>query len=82
MPASSTKTSMYSCPSPTGGGDDDLENLAASSSLQVWFDMEALGTHVCDNLDVIATTVQHSRTAFRSDVQIEPPEEVPDNSEG
>ena len=37
--------------------------------------MEALGAHVCDNLDAIA------RTAFRSDVQMEPPEEVPDNSE-
>ena len=31
---------------------------------------------MCDNLDAIATTVQHLRTAFRSDVQI-----VPDNSE-
>ena len=72
---------MYSCSSPTDGGGDDLENSAASSSLQVWFDMEALGTHVCDTLSAIATTVQHWRTAFRSDVQIEPPEEVPDNSE-
>ena len=27
--------SMYSCPSPTNGGGDNLENLAASSSLQV-----------------------------------------------
>ena len=34
-----------------------------------------------DNLDAIVTTVQHLRTAFRSDVQIDPPEEVPDNSE-
>ena len=73
--------SLYSWPSPTDGGGDGLENLAASSSLQVWFDMEALGAHVCDNLDEIATTVQHLRTAFRSDVQIQPPEEVPDNSE-
>ena len=72
--------SMYSCPSPTDGGGGDLENRAASSSLQVWFDMEALGAHVCDNLDAIATIVQHL-TAFRPDVQIEPPEEVPDNSE-
>ena len=38
--------------------------------------MEALGAHVCDNLDAIATTVQHPRTAFRSDVQIEPAEEA------
>ena len=73
--------SMYSCPSPTDGGGDDLEILAASSSLQEWFDMEALGAHVSDNLDAIATTEQHLRTAFRSDVQIELPEEVPDNSE-
>ena len=73
--------SMSSFSSPTDGGGDDLENLEASSSLQVWFDMEALGAHVRDNLDAIATTVQHLRTAFRSDVQIEPPEEVPDNSE-
>ena len=65
--------SIYSCPSPT-------DDLAASLSLQVWFDMEALGAHVCDNLDAIATTVQNRRTTFRSDVQIEPPEEVPDNS--
>ena len=66
--------SLYSCSSPTDGSGDDLENLAASSSLQVWFDMEALGAHVCDNLDAIATTVQYLRTAFRPDVQIEPPE--------
>ena len=73
--------SMYSCPSPTDGGGGGLENLPASSPLQVWFDMEALRANVCDNLDAIATTAQHLRTAFRSDVQIEPPEEVPDNSE-
>ena len=36
---------------------------------------------MCDNLDASATTVQHLRTAFRSDVHIEPPEEVPDCSE-
>ena len=29
---------------------------------------------------MVATTWQRSKTAFRSDVQIEPPEEVPDNS--
>ena len=34
-----------------------------------------------DNLDVIATTEQLSKTAFQSDVQVEPSEEVPDNSE-
>ena len=34
-----------------------------------------------DTLDAIATTVQHLRTAFRPDVRIEPPEEVPVNSE-
>ena len=73
--------SLYSCSSPTDGGGDDLENLAASSSLQAWFDMEVLGAHVRDNLDPIATAEQHLRTAFRSDVQIEPPGEVPDNSE-
>ena len=60
---------------------DDLENLAVSSSLQAWFDTEVLGAHVCDNVDAIATTEQRSRTAFRSDVKFEPPEEVPDNSE-
>ena len=43
--------------------------------------MEVLGAHECDNLDVITTTEQHLRTAFRSDVQVEPSEEVPDNSE-
>ena len=73
--------SMYSCPSPTDGGGDNLEKLAESSSLQAWFDTEALKAHESDNLDVVATTEQHSKTAFRSDVQFEPPEEVPDNSE-
>ena len=76
-----SEQSLYSCPSPTDGGGDNLENLAASSSLQAWFDMEVLEAHVCDNLDAIATTQQHLRTAFRSDVQIKSPEEVPDNSE-
>ena len=73
--------SMHSCPSPTDGGGDDLENLAASSSLQAWFDMEVLEAHECDSLDAIATTKQRLRTAFRSDVHVEPPEEVLDNSE-
>ena len=35
---------------------------------------------MCDTLDAIATTVQHVRTAFRSDAQIEPPEGLPINS--
>ena len=73
--------SMYSCSSPTDGGGDDLENLAASSSLQARFDMEVLEAHENDNLDVVVTTVQHSKTALRPDVQVEPSEEVPDNSE-
>ena len=73
--------SMYSCPSPTDGGGDDLENLAASPSLQVWFGTEVLKAHESDNLDVVATTEQHSKSAFRSDVQVEPSEEVPVNSE-
>ena len=74
--------SLYSCPSPTDGGGDDLENLAASSLLQARFDMEVLGAHECDKLDgVTAMTEQHPKTAFRSEVKIESPEEVPDNSE-
>ena len=72
--------SMHSCPSPNDGGGDYLENLAASWSLQ-WFDTEVLGAHEIDNLDVVATTEQQSKTAFRSDVQVEPSEEVPVNSE-
>ena len=51
--------SMHSCPSPTDGGGDDLENLAASPSLQVWFDTEVLEARGSDNLDVVATTEQH-----------------------
>ena len=43
--------------------------------------MGVLGAHVCNNLDAIATTEQRLRTAFRSDVQVELSEEVPDNSE-
>ena len=34
--------SMHPCPSPTDGGGDDLENLAASPSLQVRFDTEVV----------------------------------------
>ena len=73
--------SMHSCPSPTDGGNDDLENLAASPSLQVWFDTEVLEAHESDNVDVVATTEQCLKTAFRSDVQVEPSEVVPVNSE-
>ena len=32
-------------------------------------------------MDASATTEQHSKTAFRSDVQVKPPEEVPAKSE-
>ena len=72
---------MYSCPSPTiDRGDDDLEDSVASSP-QVWFDTEALEAHENDNLAAIATTAQHSKTVLRSDVQVEPLEEVPGNSE-
>ena len=58
-----------------------MENLAASSLLQAWFDMEVLEAHESDNLVVVATTEQHSETAFRPDVQVEPSEEVPYNTE-
>ena len=34
-----------------------------------------------DNSDAIAMTEQRPKTTFRPDVQVEPPEEVPDNSE-
>ena len=34
--------SMYSCPSPTDEGGDDLENMAASPPVQVWFDTEVV----------------------------------------
>ena len=33
---------MFSCPSPTDEGGDDLEIMAASPPLQVWFDTEVL----------------------------------------
>ena len=75
MPAFSDQ-SMYSCPSPTDEGGDNLENMAASPPLQVWFETEVLEAH-----ERVATTEQHSKTAFLSDVQIEPPQEVTDNSE-
>ena len=73
--------SMYSCSSTTDGGGDDLENLAASSSLPARFDTETLEAHENGSLDVAVTTEQYSKTSFRSYVQIEPPEEVPDDSE-
>ena len=62
------------------GVDDDLEDLVALSR-QVWFDTEALEAFECDNLDITATTPQHLRATFPSDVQIEPPEEVLVNSD-
>ena len=65
---------------PIDGGDDDLEDPVALSC-QVWFDTEASVAFECDNLDTSATTAQRLRTTFRSDVQIELPEEVPVNSE-
>ena len=58
-----------------GGGYGFLEDLVGLS-LQVWFDTEALGAFECDNLDTNAMTVLRSRTTFRPDVQIEPPEEA------
>ena len=73
--------SMYSCPSPTDVGGDDLKNMAASPPLQVWFDTAVLEALESDILDVVATIEQHSKTAFRPDVQVEPSEGVPDNSE-
>ena len=62
------------------GGNGDLEDLVGLLR-QVWFDTEALEAFKRDNLDTDATTVQHSRTTFRPDVEIEPPEEVPVNSD-
>ena len=47
----------------------------------MWFGKDVLEALESGNLNVVATTGQHSKTAFRSDVQAEPPEEVPDNSE-
>ena len=47
----------------------------------MWFVTEVLEALESDNLDVVATTEQHSKTAFRSDVKVEPPEKVPDNSD-
>ena len=70
--------SMYACPSPTDEGGDNLENMAASPPLQVWFDTEVLEALESDNLVVVATTGQHSKTAFRSDVSSRA---VPNNSE-
>ena len=68
--------SAHPCPSPMiDGGDDDLEDLVALSR------QEALEAFECDKLDTSATTSQHLRATFRSDVQIEPPTEVSGNSE-
>ena len=53
--------SVYSCPSPTDEGGDDLENMAASPPLQVWFGTQVLEALERDNLDVVATTEQHSK---------------------
>ena len=47
----------------------------------MWFDTEVLEAHESDNLDVVATNEQHSKTSIRSDVQVEPSEGGPDNSE-
>ena len=62
------------------GSNGDLEDLVGLLR-QVWFGTVALETFKRDNLDTDAATVQHSRTTFRPDVEIEPPEEVPINSE-
>ena len=73
--------SAHPYPSPMiDGGKDDLEDLAALSR-QVWFDTEELEAFECDNLFTSATTAQHLRATFRSDVQVEPPEEVSVSSE-
>ena len=73
MPAFSTKTAVIrTCTRvhhPLTKMGDDLEYMAASPPLQVWFDTEVLEAHESDNLYVVATTEQHSKTAFRSDVQ-------------
>ena len=70
-----------SYPSPTDEVGDNLENMAASPPVQVRFDTEVLEALVSDNFGVVATTEEHSKKVFRPDVQIEPPEKVPDNSE-
>ena len=57
--------SVYSCPSPTDEGGDDLENMAASPPLQVWFDTEVLEALESDNLDV----EQRSDQMFKSSRQ-------------
>ena len=73
--------SAYPCPSPLiDRGGDDLEDMMVLPC-QVWFDTEAPEAFERDDLDTIATTKQHLRTFTRSDVQVEPPEEVPVNSE-
>ena len=42
----------------------------------MWFDTEAPEALERDNLDTIATTVQHLRTLARSEVRIESPREI------
>ena len=54
---------------------DDLEDLMVLPC-QVWFDTEAPDAFERDNLDTIATTVQHLRTSARSEVRIESPREI------
>ena len=73
--------SMYSCPSPTDEGGDDWRTWQRRRRSRCGLTQKALEALENDNLDVVATTEQHSKTTFRSDVQIEPPEEVGDNSE-
>ena len=68
--------SAYTCPSPMLDRDgDDLEDLM-EMPCQVWFDSEAPQAFKRDNLDTIATTVQHLRTSARSEVRIESPREI------
>ena len=68
--------SAYTCPSPLIDRDgDDLEDLMVLPC-QVWFDTEAPEAFERDNLDTIATTVQHLRTLARSEVRIELPREI------
>ena len=69
--------SAYPCPSPLIDRDgDDLEDLMVVLPCQVWFDTEAPEAFERNNLDTIATTVQHLRTLARSEVRIESPREI------
>ena len=65
--------SMYSCPSPTDEGGDDLENMAASPPLQVWFDTEvseALEREITWMwlLQLVSVRKQRSDQMFKSSV--------------